>query len=189
MGIFSNKWSTSKSGSPVMMQSASPAIASSRYLSSLGSRQIFNRLAIFTRVDSDSSSSKKNCLKSTEEYLSNLGRIKTSISSARTWSEINKVDDVDFAFSKAWPGTEISFRKALINTLQSNTSLIYFSLSNSSRISGVRPFFLASSLASFIISCKLFLFDTIRSNVSEIDFFRQESFWQLFLPQDHLLQV
>ena len=170
MGIFSKGWSTSKSGSPVMMQSALPEMASSRYLSSFGSRHIFMALEILMGVARDSTSSRNNCRNSIDAYLSNFDRINTSITSLRTAFESNR-EEVDLAFSKAWPGAEVSDRNALINTLQSNTSLIYFSLSNSSRISGVRPFFLASSLASFIISSKLFLFDTIRSNVSEMDFF------------------
>ncbi len=171
IGIFSNGWSTNKSGSLVMMQSTLAERASSRYISSSGSRQAFTCFVISILVLAISYSSRNACLTSLETYLSNFGRISTSMASTSTGFERNNVYAGRFAFNKAWLEKEESFNRALIRTLQSKTNLIYSFLRSSSRISGVNPFFLACSLASCMISVKLFLLDTIRSRVSEIDFF------------------
>lgn len=169
-GIFSNGLRINRSESPVMMQSALPESASSRYISSLGSRHNFMCSEISTLTQRIFNSSKNDCLISFETYLSNLGRIKTSINSANAWWDINKVEEMDFAVNKAFPGIELLNNKALIKTLQSKTTRIYSSLSNSSRISGVKPFFLACSLASCIISARLLRLEMRRVSVSEIAF-------------------
>ena len=171
MGICSNGLRTNKSRSPVTIQSAFPERASSRYMSSFESRQAWTWLVIFIFVLRISYSSRNNCLNSLEAYRSNFGLISTSIISAKTEFERSKVTEEDLAFNTAWPEGEESFNKALTTTLQSKINLIYSSLSSSSRISGVKPFFLACSLACCIISDRLFLLDTILSTVSEMDFF------------------
>jgi hypothetical protein len=44
-------------------------------------------------------------------YRSNLGRVITSIASANTGFEISNVQEVDSAFSSAWPEKEESSNK------------------------------------------------------------------------------
>ncbi len=171
IGIFSNGWRTNRSGSPVIIQSAFPKRASSKYISSLGSRHHFTCSVISTVVERDLISSRNDCLTSFETYRSNFFRIITSINSASTGLDINKVEEIDFTLSKATPGREVSNNKALIKTLQSKTRRIYSSLSNSSRISGVKPFFLACSLASSMISSRLLRLEMRRFNVSAMAFF------------------
>lgn len=180
IGIFSNGLSASRSGSLMMIQSALPLKASSRYLSSLGSLHAFTCRVILILSPRSLYSSRNSFIRSIEMYRSNLGRVITSIASANTGFEISNVQEVDSAFSSAWPEKEESSNKALTNTLQSKTSRIYFSLSSSSKISEVKPFFRACSVASCIISDKLLRFNKIRSTVSENVFFQRESFVPLF---------
>ena len=104
-------------------------------------------------------------------YLSNFGRMATSISSVNTGCDNNNVSEADFALSKALAEEEVSDNKARIKTLQSKISRIYSSLSNSSRISGVNPLFRACSLASCMMSSKLLRFATNRAIVSDKAFF------------------
>ncbi len=170
MGMVSNGFKTSKSGSPVTMQSALAERASSRYLLSSGSRQIFTRCVTCTITAKDSYSLINSSLNSLLKYLSNLDLITTFSSSVKVKIDIN-ITSAFLAFSNACPDEEASFKSALISTLQSRTIFTYFSLSSCSNISGVSPFLRACSLASFIISSRLLFLPTSKSNVSAIDFF------------------
>jgi len=171
MRMFSNGLSISRSGSLVMIQSALPLRARSRYLSSSGSLQAFTCLVMLTLSPRSSYSSRNSFLISNRIYRSNFGRVITSIVSAKTGFEMRSIEEVDSAFSSARPEKEESSNKALTKMLQSKTSRIYSLLSSSSKISGVSPFLRACSLASCIMSDKLLRLDKIRSTASEIVFF------------------
>ena len=170
MDVLLNDFKASKSSSLVMMQSAFHDTASSRYISSFGSRQIRSRFMISTLVQSDLNSFRKSILISFVRYLSNFFRIKTSINSAYTWLDNSISEEEDFPFSRALVGTESFIKSALIKTLPSKISRIYSSLRSSSSSSGVKPFFLACSPASSIISSRLFFCDSKRLKASETAF-------------------
>ena len=163
IGIFSNGWSASKSASLVMMQSAWPESASSRYMSSLGSRQACTRCVTDTGLILDCISIINSSLVSSFTYRSNFACGNTRLYSAKISSDtITK--SFDIALSQDCLATMLLKTKALINTLQSKMMVIYFSFRSSlisaiicSRISGVSPFFSACSEASFMISDKLLL--------------------------------
>src|SRR5579862_8105942 len=117
--VFLKGCSVSRSESPVMIKSALPDKASSRYMSSLGSRQRVIRSLISTLVQSGINSSRNDCLISVETYRSNFGRIKTSISSANVALESSSVAEENLAFNRALPGTEVFDNSALTRILQS----------------------------------------------------------------------
>ena len=169
MGIFSNGLRTNRSSSLVMMQSALPESASSRYMSSLGSRHAFICLVIFTLGPFALYSSRNNCLTVSDRYLSNLGLITTSIASISVEVERSKSAFNNSDRFNACPENEYSFSNALISTLLSKTIRIYYSFRSSSRISGVKPFFRACSLASCIISVRLLRLETRRSRLFAIN--------------------
>lgn len=83
IGIFSNGLRTNRSGSPETIQFALPEMASSRYISSFGSRQTFTLCVTGTKVATDSYSFINSSFTSILTYLSNLGLVATLINSAR----------------------------------------------------------------------------------------------------------
>jgi len=171
MGMFSNGCNDKRSSSLVMIQSALPETASSRYMLSLGSRQTSISMVTGTLEAFNSYSSRNNCLTDKERYRSNFGRITTSIASARVALETIQSTFANSDRFNAKPENEYSFSNAQISTLLSNTICIYSPLRRSSRISGVNPFCLACSLASWIISERFLRLDTRRSRLLAINSF------------------
>lgn len=167
--ICSNGCNTRRSLSPVMIQSACPDSANSRYLLSFGSRQTF-RLWDTGSILLEASTSNMNSRRgSSEIYLSNLGLRIILCNSARIafqemiWSFL-------LAISHALRGRLSLRMTALTSTLLSKITTTYLlsssiSLRILSRISGVMPFLLASSLISSIISSRPLRSFTIRLNV------------------------
>jgi hypothetical protein len=177
IGIFSNGSRTNKSSSLVMMQSALPGRASSRYMSSIESRHTLTVCETATNSTVSCMSTRNSNLVSSATYLSNFSYAKTRLYSANITSEIS-IEPSAAAFSQHCLAIPLSKIKELMSTLQSKTKFIYLSRSSfisfkiSSSISGVSPFFLACSLASFMIFPKLlFLLPTSSSKVCATDFF------------------
>lgn len=139
IGIFSYGLSTCKSGSPETMQSALPDRASSKYISSLGSRQILTRwngtinshlFEYLVMIAKRMSIGRK--------YLSNLVLRMVSENSRSVFSERIKW----WKFSAnlmAWAEVLFIERAALISTLQSTTTLTYSSFKSSLSSSSVMP--------------------------------------------------
>ncbi len=157
IGIFSKGLRANRSGSPVMMQSALPERASSRYLSSSGSRQIVTRweTSIFL-LWLAKRRRKKSLSYSFLKYLSNFFLFRTF--------ENSRVDDVDRitvpfknAFLTARKETELFIIAALMRTFASITTVIRYFFSISFKISSVMPCFRAYSLMSSITSNNVLL--------------------------------
>ena len=100
IGIFSNGLRTSRSGSPVMMRSAFPERASSKYLLSSGSRQRDTWWE--TMTDTVSARYRVNSIlrSASLKYLSNLLLCTTSFNSSYISLELKILSDA-LAFSKA----------------------------------------------------------------------------------------
>ena len=81
IGIPRKGRKTNKSLSPVIMHEGFAAIANSRNLLSLGSRQLVIVSDISEKIASSLNSFRANNFSSGEIYLSNLGRNKTSLNS------------------------------------------------------------------------------------------------------------
>ena len=113
-----NRFNASRSSSPVTIQSALPLIASSRILSSLGSRQIRVESTISTTSDASKSAAKNSARSSLDTYLSNRGRLITSAISSDKEVDIRTISFCK-AQSSAFPGTERSNNNALMMTLMS----------------------------------------------------------------------
>lgn len=123
MGILLNGWSTSRSSSPVMMQEAFAATAtSSRNLSSFGSRQ-----AVMEMFGSTLKLASNKLFKNTErseglgKYLSNFSLPSTDSGSSMISSAIN-IRSSCMALKKAPPLTEFGSIAALMRLLVSNTN-------------------------------------------------------------------
>ena len=147
MGIFSNGWRTNKSGSPVTMQSALPERASSRYMSSWGSRHIFTECSTETILTIFCTCKINSNRVSRFKYLSNFDRINTRLNSLKVFLEA-RISSCFFALSQHRRGVLPLRMKALTRTLQSKITFTYLRSSSISfkifsRISGVRPFFSA----------------------------------------------
>ncbi len=165
MGIFSKGWSTNKSSSFVMMQSALPERASSRYISSLGSMHFETRCV--TTIDFVSATYRaKNLLRSPVlKYLSNLFQLITSFNSAYTRSELTILPNLQ-ALSNTLSCNEPLKIAAPINTLVSITKFNYLSFSSCSSNSGVIPCFWAYSLISSITCLSVLLSSIKRLTIS-----------------------
>lgn len=173
MGMFSNGFNASKSGSPVMMQLAWPERASSRNMSSFGSMLFETRWVIAINFVSALYRA-KNLLRSPAlKYLSNLLRLITSFSSSYRRSELTIFPNPQ-ALSKALSCTDPLKIAALINTLVSITKFNYFSFSNCSSSSGVIPCFWAYSLMSFI-TCRSVRLSSIKRRTISLNPFLSSS--------------
>jgi hypothetical protein len=181
MSMFWKGSRTSKSGSPVMIQSALPDKASSKYLLSFGSRQTntwwIGIIHLIKLVYLEMASSRMSIgLK----YLSNFGfRIRLENSSIVA-ADANKVWNVS-AFLSAWAATPLGVSDALITMLQSITSRIYSSLSNSFSLSSVIPCCCACSAENSSKSLSDFEEDVTRStqilrSISRFSLFTRLSF-------------
>lgn len=170
MGILSNGFKTSKSGSLVIMQPALPESANSRNISSLGSRQALTLCTTAINNDSTLCLTKNLFLSTSLKYLLNLLRYSTSFSSAYTSSE-SKIFPILRAFSNAWSVTEPLNSAALINTLVSKTKFNYFPFRSCSSCSGVKPCFCAYALMSSITSRSVLLSSISRLIISANSFF------------------
>lgn len=158
--------STNKSWSPVMIQSACPESASSRYLLSLKSRHavtvwtISMRSALLLKFKARLNRVGKST------YLSNFGLGNFSFISRSVGSEVNKVCSVRTLKSTS-DGMDFSTRNALIRIFVSITTLIHSrSRRISSNFSWVRPFSLACFCESDIISSNVLLSSKTRCNMS-----------------------
>jgi hypothetical protein len=132
IGIFSNGCSTNRSGSPVMMQSALPERASSRYISSMGSRQTFTRWK--GTINSHLLEYRDIIAKRTSmgrKYLSNLVLSRVSENSRRVFSD-RIIWWKSSACLMACAEAPVLERAALMRTLQSTTTFIYSSFKSSS---------------------------------------------------------
>ncbi len=182
--MFSNGLSICKSGSPVMIQSAFPERASSRYISSFGSRQIFTLCVTGTVLITDPISKISSCLVSGFKYLSNFECEKIYLYSAKIFWELI-IEWFAFALSHDFLVVPPLKIKALTSTLQSKITIIYFRSSSisfriCSSISGVRPFFSAWALRSSMISLRFLFLPTRISNVSAIVLFSAADIFSSF---------
>ena len=185
IGIFSNGLRTSRSGSPVMMQSAFPERASSRYMSSSGSRQIvtvWNTGIILTNV---CISKINSSLDSRVKYLSNFGRRNLLLNSLKVFCEARMIS-VFFDLSQQIPRMLPLKMEALKRTLESKITTTYrlsspsFSSRSFFSISGVSPFRSAWSLKSSIISSRLRRFVINWLRVSDMAFFCVGDIFSIF---------
>src|SRR5690606_18737955 len=125
MGIARNGWRTSKSLSPVIIQSAWTETASSRYLSSLGSRHaLMETLGTKNSLPKYISSIISQRSPSFLKYESNFSRNKTSTNSARVWFEIAKIPKL-MALRSAFLLTDSGIRAALIKLFVSKTKTLF----------------------------------------------------------------
>src|SRR5271163_496288 len=115
-----NGFSTNKSSSPLRITSADPFIATSRNLSSFGSRQTWSRSAIATGSAIRASKNKNRSRSCFETYRSNFGRAKTEASSSSVASETSKVPP-SAAVRTAIPDMESGNKSRLTSTLVSIT--------------------------------------------------------------------
>lgn len=155
--ILSNGFRTSKSGSPVMMQSALPDIASFRYISSFGSRHAFILTSgIITEENCKMVLRIPGLVSSGKKYFLNFALNKVPWSSSNVLGEIRCWCE-SITSSSARNGTEFFESDALIITFVSITTRIYSSFSKSLSLSSVRPCFRACSAVlinnSFQVSC------------------------------------
>lgn len=121
---ISRKGSSSSSAlSPVTMQDAPEATASSRNISSFGSRQARITSLIFTNKALDIIFSINIVRISIGIYLLNLGRLKTSVYSEAT-AELITIRPFVLAFCKARAGMPCSLIRALKRILVSNTQCL-----------------------------------------------------------------
>ena len=172
IGIFSNGFRTSKSGSPVTRQSDFPERASSKYLLSSGSRQrvtwwetsIILLWLVNRRI-------KKSLSYSFLKYLSNFFFFRVVENSS-----VVDVERITTSFKNAFLAarneTELAMIAALTRTFASMTTVIrYFSFRRSFRISSVIPCFLAYSPMSPITSNNDLLSFNSRDKVSRANCF------------------
>ena len=130
IGIFSNGCRTNRSGSPVMTQLALPERASSRYMSSLGSRQTLTRWK--GTINSHLLEYRDMIAKRTSigrKYLSNLVLSRVSENSRRVFSD-KIIWWKSSARLMACAEAPVLERAALMSTLQSTTTLIYSSFTS-----------------------------------------------------------
>jgi hypothetical protein len=185
MEMFSNGFRTNKSGSPVTMQSALPDKASSRYVSSFGSRQIIMvwrtgiiLIKVCTSAISSSLDSRVKC-------LSNLGLRNTRLNSSKVCIEAIIISAF-LDFSQHLSAVLPLEMKALKSTLQSKITITYFLVSSSisfkifSSTFGVRPFRSAWLRISSRISSMFLRLVTNCRRVSAITFFSEGDIRSIF---------
>lgn len=122
MGISRYGLRTSKSLSPLTMQSAFPLIASERNLSSRGSRHTLTVSVICTSSASRSNAARNSTRRDSVVYFSNSARRNTSFNSSITSSETSNMPPC-FALSNAWRGFDFGRRTALKIAFVSKTNL------------------------------------------------------------------
>jgi hypothetical protein len=167
MGMFSKGLSTSKSGSLVMMQLACPERASSKNISSFGSRHFETLWKTSINLVSATYRDKNLPRSAAFKYLLNLLRLITSFNSAYTRSEVIMVPRL-LALSNALSWNDPLKRAALTNTLVSITKFNHFSFNSCSSNSGVIPCFWAYSLMSSI-TCRSVRLSSIKIRIISLN--------------------
>src|SRR6185312_11721949 len=124
MGILRNGFRIRRSLSPVMMQEAFAATASSRNLSSLGSRQAVILSDISMNNAILLNSNKISNLVCLEMYSSNFGQINTLKNSSYV-EELANTFLVSLAFLSAFRGIEFLKREELISVFVSITNRLF----------------------------------------------------------------
>lgn len=133
-----NGLSASRSESPVTMCVAPPLTASSRNLSSLGSRQALIRTSASTHCASCARAARKMRMSVSSRYRRSRFLLKTSHRSARAANE-SRTFPLWSTRSRAWRGFEAGKSNALIKAFVSKTQRNYAPLRMESNISGVSP--------------------------------------------------